>query len=187
MNMCDMKTVPLEAAFLHLRELSTDLGLHINYSKSEWFNAESSKNRNSHPDALRSLGVTHSDKTIKILGAYIGDHQEVSLTSGQKTKEAPMPVPVGFVEWGPSNISLAVLQRCALPRHDYHLRVHRPEDSLLMAQKFDEQVNDIVSHWFFADSISIKLSSLPQHLGGLGLTPSTLKHRFFFDTRAQID
>ena len=54
-----------------------------------------------------------------------------------------------------------------------------------MAQRFDKEINDIVSHWFFADKTSMQLASLPQYLGGLGLTPSVLKHRYFFDTASK--
>ena len=174
----------LEAAFLHLRELSADLALKINFTKSEWFNKEIDNATNELPSTLRSLGVAQREDVIKILGAYIGEHNKVSDRLVGKLEKHKCLFR-RLRKMGPSNISLAMLQRSALPRNDYHLRVHRPADSLLIAQHFDKEIDSIVSHWFFADTSSTQLASLPQHLGGLGLTPSVLKHRYSFDTASK--
>ena len=186
-TMSSKNRLSLEAAFLQLRELSSDIGLNINFSKSEWFDHEATKQNNEQSLALSSLGVSKCDKTIKILGAYIGQRAEISALLVRKL-EKHQCLFRRLRKMGPSNISLAMLQRCALPRNDYHLRVHRPAESLDMAQRFDTEIADIVKYWFFADDTSIQLASLPQHLGGLGLTPSTLKQRYYFDTaRKSID
>ena len=89
---------------------------------------------------------------------------------------------------GPSNLSLAMLQRCTIPRQDYFLRVHKPAATLKIAECFDAEISRIISHWFLATGDSLRLATLPQKMGGLGLTQSTLKQRYFFEAaRRSID
>ena len=89
---------------------------------------------------------------------------------------------------GPSNLSLGILKRCTLPRHDYHLRVHKPGASLLLAQEFDKEIRRVLVKWCDADEDALTLASLPCKMGGLGITSTILKHRYLFDaSRQSID
>ena len=81
---------------------------------------------------------------------------------------------------GPSNLSLAILKRCTIPRHDYHLRVHKPGASFLLAQVFDEEIHEILKKWCGADSEALKLSALPCKMGGLGITSTRSKATLLF-------
>ena len=67
-------TLSLEAAFLHLQELSKDLSLDVNCNKTEWFQ----KGAKNCPLALQKAGLSSPEKSVKILGAYIGENEDVS-------------------------------------------------------------------------------------------------------------
>ena len=64
-TMSSKNRLSLEAAFLQLRELSSDIGLNINFSKSEWFDHEATKQNNEQSLALSSLGVSKCDKNYQ--------------------------------------------------------------------------------------------------------------------------
>ena len=83
---------------------------------------------------------------------------------------------------GPSNLSLAILRRCTVPRQDYHLRVHRPEATTRLAETFEDHVQQVLKKWCGADTQALQLAVLPQKLGGLGLISSTLKQKYYFET-----
>ena len=166
----------LQTAFLHLHESSRLLGLEMNFQKCEWFKKTDTPWT---PQTLQAMGVACPQETVKILGAYIGQDEMVSECLKKKMdKHKCLFRRLRLM--GPSNLSLAILNRCAIPRQDYHLRVHKPEASLEIAQQFDAEVGSIIQHWFNATGPTAKLATLPQYLGGLGLTPSCLKQKHFF-------
>ena len=89
---------------------------------------------------------------------------------------------------GPSNLSLAILRRCTLPRHDYHLRVHVPEATFSLAEVFDKEIHKVLRRWCNADDEALRLASLPCKMGGLGITSTILKQRYLFAiSRNSID
>ena len=81
---------------------------------------------------------------------------------------------------GPSNLSLAILRRCTLPRHDYHLRVHVPEATFSLAEVFDKEIHKVLRRWCNADDEALRLASLPCKMGGLGITSTILKQTLSF-------
>ena len=168
----------LEAAFLHLRELTADLSLDINFRKCEWF--QKAPPCATQPLPLESLGVNFRTDAIKILGAYIGADQVVESLLLQKLEKHKCLFR-RLLKMGPSNLSLAILRRCTIPRHDYHLRVHRPNATLHLAQVFDTEVGKVLEKWCGADSNALQLAALPKTFGGLGITSTILKHKYFFE------
>ena len=174
----------LEAAFHHLRELTQDLNLHINYGKCEWFrNTNEVLNKTN----LKELGVTTCEHSIKVLGGYIGsakvvEHKLIEKLSKHECLFRRLRV------MGPSNLSLAILRRCTLPRHDYHLRVHVPEATFSLAEVFDKEIHKVLRRWCNADDEALRLASLPCKMGGLGITSTILKQRYLFAiSRKSID
>ena len=137
--------------------------------------------------ALQKAGLSSPEKSVKILGAYIGENEDVSeKLVRQSVKHVCLFRRLQIM--GPSNLSLAMLQRCTIPRQDYFLRVHKPAATLKIAECFDAEISRIISHWFLATGDSLRLATLPQKMGGLGLTQSTLKQRYFFEAaRRSID
>ena len=146
----------LEAAFLHLRELTADLSLDINFRKCEWF--QKAPPCATQPLPLESLGVNFRTDAIKILGAYIGADQVVESLLLQKLEKHKCLFR-RLLKMGPSNLSLAILRRCTIPRHDYHLRVHRPNATLHLAQVFDTEVGKVLEKWCGADSNALQLAN----------------------------
>ena len=169
----------LEAAFLYLREVTEEFNLHINFSKCEWFQKDVPNA--DQPLPLEKLGVSFCTDAIKILGAYIGNDQVVENLLIKKMEKHKCLFR-RLLLMGPSNLSLAILRRCTIPRHDYHLRVHRPGATFRFAQSFEDQVNKVLEKWCGADAQALKLAALPQKLGGLGLISSSLKQKYFFET-----
>ena len=168
----------LEVAFLHLKELASGLNLEINSRKCEVFQGNSSTNNRGMD--LKELGVEDCVDSIKVLGAYIGHNKAVERKLLEKLGKHKCLFR-RLRAMGPSNLSLAILKRCTIPRHDYHLRVHKPGASFLLAQVFDEEIHEILKKWCGADSEALKLSALPCKMGGLGITSTVLKQRYFFE------
>ena len=113
--------ISLQTAFLHLHESSKLLGLHVNYSKCEWFQKVDTPCA---PQILQTMGVGHPQTAVKILGAYIGQDRMVNeclLKKFDKHKCLFRRLRL----MGPSNLSLAILNRCTIPRQDYHLLLGR--------------------------------------------------------------
>ena len=169
----------LEAAFLHLREITGEFNLHVKFQKCEWFQKDTP--RTDVPLPLEQLGVNFRTDAIKILGAYIGADEVVENLLLQKMEKHKCLFR-RLLLMGPSNLSLAILRRCTIPRQDYHLRVHRPNATLRLAQSFETQVHRVLQKWCGADENALKLAALPQKLGGLGLISSTLKQKFCFES-----
>ena len=165
----------LEAAFLHLREITGELNLRVNFQKCEFFQ----KNTTYEPFSLHNLGVKLCTDSIKILGAYIGKDKVVEDLLLRKLSKHKCLFR-RLLLMGPSNLSLAILRRCTIPRQDYHLRVHRPEATRRLAHSFESHVHEVLQKWCGADAQALKLAAFPQKLGGLGLTSCTLKQQHYF-------
>ena len=131
----------LEVAFLHFKELTSELNLEINSRKCELFQGNNTTNHRGM--SLRELGVEDCVDSIKVLGAYIGHNKAVERKLLEKLEKHKCLFRRLKI-MGPSNLSLAILKRCTLPRHGYHLRVHKPGASILLAQTFDEEIHKIL-------------------------------------------
>ena len=68
-TMSSNSVTSLEAAFLHLREITTELNLHINFQKCEWFQKSSPLFFQTSP--LQGVGVSARLDSIKVLGAFL--------------------------------------------------------------------------------------------------------------------
>ena len=184
-TMCSKNEASLEVAFLHFKELTSDLNLEINYRKCEIF--QGSRALHIKDSSLRELGVQDCVDTIKVLGGYIGNNKAVERKLLEKLEKHNCLFR-RLSRMGPSNLSLAILKRCTIPRHDYHLRVHKPGASLLLAQTFDKEIQQVLRKWCDADEDALALASLPCKMGGLGITSTVLKHRYLFEaSRQSID
>ena len=172
----------LEAAFFYLREIAAEMNLRINFQKCDWF--QKNIPNIAQPPPLEKLGVNFCSDAIKVLGAYVGTDQVVENLLIKKMEKHKCLFR-RLLLMGPSNLSLAILRRCTIPRHDYHLRVHRPGATFQLAQSFENQVNKVLEKWSGADANALKLAALPQKLGGLGLISSTLKQKHFFETASK--
>ena len=177
-TMSSTNSTSLAAAFLHLRESTQDLNLEINFNKCEWF--KSSKTQEFDASPLRTLGVKKCEDSIKVLGGYIGRDKIVE----EKLLEKMSKHECLFRRlriMGPSNLSLAILKRCTVPRQDYHLRVHKPVATLSLAEEFDKEIQSVMMKWCGANGDSLKLATLPCKLGGLGIISTVVKQRYFFE------
>ena len=168
----------LEAAFLHLREITGEINLQVKFEKCEWFQKDTPCTGES---SLEGLGVNFRTDTLKILGAYIGGDEIVEDLLIKKMSKHQCLFR-RLLLMGPNNLSLAILRRCMIPRQDYHLRVHRPHATRRLAEAFEKQVHKVVEKWCGADETAFQLAALPQKLGGLGLISSVLKQKFFFES-----
>ena len=177
-TMSSTNSTSLAAAFLHLRESTQDLNLEINFNKCEWF--KSSKTQEFDASPLRTLGVKKCEDSIKVLGGYIGRDKIVE----EKLLEKMSKHECLFRRlriMGPSNLSLAILKRCTVPRQDYYLRVHKPVATLSLAEEFDKEIQSVMMKWCGANGDSLKLATLPCKLGGLGIISTVVKQRYFFE------
>ena len=127
-------------------------------------------------------GVQSETEACKVLGAYIGREERVSERLLHKL-EKHGTIFRRLKNMGANNISLHLLSRCVNVRHGYHTRVHGPDATEQLTEKFDEAVNDVLQSWFGKLSANqIAWVCLPVKLGGaranffffffLGLTPT---------------
>ena len=149
------------------RDYRTKSTLNINFQKCEWFQRDTAECRSAPPLRNTWCKLLHGrDKDFRSLHRYRPSgaklaHQE----NGEKHKCLFRRLAL----MGPSNLSLAILRRCTIPRHDYHLRVHRPEATTLLAQSFENQVSAVLEKWCGGRCKGLEACSASTEIRWLGI------------------
>ena len=111
-------------------------------------------------------------EVIKVLGAFVGEEQRIG-SELIRTLEKHHTIFRRLKKMGANNASLLLLSRSVNVRHRYHVRVHKPEASLELAQKFDHEIKNVVTSWLGPLSPEQEMiARLPLKKGGLGI-PAT--------------
>ena len=72
---------------------------------------------------------------------------------------------------GMSNVSLSLLTKCVNVRQQYQMRVHHPDATERVSERFDKNVEAVLESWLGKlRTQQVELARLPLKKGGLGLT-----------------
>jgi len=148
--------------------LCDPLGLTFNPSKCEWYGGLSHVDI---PEPLATAGVKVVSECNKILGAYIGEPAAVrAMLLAKLQKHSCLYRRLMSMDPGPA--PYAILVKCLLPRHGYHMRTHCPDDTAELCTAFDDLVLSVARKWFDLsreNDIALKIARLPKRMGGNGL------------------
>ena len=134
----------LAKAYAWLQGEFEGLGLKFNPKKCEWFGGLSKLQI---PQALSSAGVIESIGCIKVLGAYIGFSEDViAKLSAKLEKHSVFFSRLRLAR--PDTRTFAIFTKGALPRHNYHMRVHTPSTSDALTLEFDAMCTSLLTEWF---------------------------------------
>ena len=159
----------VEAAYHRLQTLLLTKGIQLNNEKCIWFEGKSDAPI---PSTLKEEGVRTESEVIKVLGAFVGEEQRIG-SELIRTLEKHHTIFRRLKKMGANNASLLLLSRSVNVRHRYHVRVHKPEASLELAQKFDHEIKNVVTSWLGPLSPEQEMiARLPLKKGGLGI-PAT--------------
>jgi len=158
----------LAEAILVARRLFAAISLEFNPAKCEWFGP-----------APRPLSLSDTlganPPVLKVLGAYFGPDHLVDERILQKL-EKHIVLFTRLRALDPSTATMAMLQRCGLPRFNFISRTHAPAITLRHAEAFDAAMFGTFTSWT-STTLTAELRamvSLPVSLGGAGLTSQAL-------------
>ena len=158
----------LVRAYFLFKSLCGPLGLTFNASKCEWYGGLA---REPIPIELKAEGVKEVTGCIKILGAFVGELTFVSQKLVAKMEKHDCLF-ARFEKMKPCPASYAMLLKCTLPRHVYHMRTHTPEETAELCRRFDARILALAVKWFnldVKDNVGITIATLPMKIGGNGL------------------
>lgn len=170
----------LVRAYFLFKRLCQPLGLRFNPAKCEWYGGLACAVI---PAELLQEGVKEVKGCIKILGAFVGEPRAVSAKLVEKMEKHDCLF-ARFEKMKPCPASYAMLLKCTLPRHVYHMRTHPPDETAELCRRFDARIIALAVKWFnldVNDKVGITIATLPMKIGGNGLIVTADVRAFAFE------
>lgn len=147
------------------------IGLYLNKSKCDVFGCGAQS-------VAHSLGFNALPNGIKVLGAWITTIENSDATHSFLTKQLQKHMAMlESVQHLPPDIALPLLTFCGIPRWNFIVRTHPPEESARSTSLFDEAVLQTFNKIINTNNLSpsqLSLLHLPTARGGLGITSYSL-------------
>ncbi|MGA7120323.1 MAG: hypothetical protein WBY94_09510, partial [Polyangiaceae bacterium] len=149
---------------------TTDLGMELNRSKSEWFSLAPP------PQDSVCWHFKRTSGSIKLLGANIGALQEYEVCDLNKRLSGKSDLFFERLSKIRGNIATALLGSCGVPLMSYVVRTHEPAVSRDLALAFDAKVQTAWSSMagIVPDKANVVLAHLPCNMGGMGFSRNAL-------------
>jgi hypothetical protein len=163
----------LEAAVEALEtflERAEAIGLRHNGAKCELIAANPAGLPAELPEFVADFRVVD---VAKLLGASVGrcDADETTDLLAREGDKATLALRRMHLDASPQ--LFAMLRSCIVPKLGYAMRVHSPEVSRPLLQRFDASIEELLAHWTGVYSFNDRqrlIAMLPASRGGLGLT-----------------